>query len=50
MDENGVFQIDIANNEQINYEIGIGDDININVAGSDLFNNEQMLLKRVPVA
>ncbi|NLO39457.1 MAG: flagellar hook-associated protein FlgL [Ruminiclostridium sp.] len=39
MDENGVFLIDIANSEQINYEIGIGDDININVAGSDLFNN-----------
>lgn len=39
MDENGVFLIDIANSEQINYEIGIGDDININVTGSDLFNN-----------
>ncbi len=39
MDENGVFQIDIANSEQIKYEIGIGDDININVTGSDLFNN-----------
>ncbi len=39
MDENGVFQIDIANSEQIKYEIGIGDDIHINVTGSDLFNN-----------
>ena len=39
MDENGVFLIDIANSEQINYEIGIGDDIHINVTGSDLFNN-----------
>lgn len=39
LDDNGVFLIDIANSEQINYEIGIGDDIHINVAGSDLFNN-----------
>jgi flagellar hook-associated protein 3 FlgL len=39
MDENGVFQIDISNGEQIFYEIGIGDDIHINVTGSDLFNN-----------
>lgn len=39
MDENGVFQIDIANSEQIFYEIGIGDNININVTGSDLFNS-----------
>lgn len=39
MDENGVFQIDIADSEQIFYEIGIGDDININVTGADLFNN-----------
>lgn len=39
MNENGVFLIDIANSEQIQYEIGIGDNININVTGSDLFNN-----------
>ncbi len=39
MDENGFFQIDISNAEQIKYEIGIGDDININVTGSDLFNS-----------
>jgi flagellar hook-associated protein 3 FlgL len=39
MDENGVFQIDIANSEQIHYEIGIGDDIHINVTGADLFHN-----------
>ncbi len=39
MDDNGVFLINIANSEQINYEIGIGDDIHINVTGSDLFNN-----------
>ena len=38
MDEDGVFQIDIANGEQIFYEVGIGDDISINVAGSDVFN------------
>jgi len=39
MDENGVFLIDISNSEQILFEIGIGDDIHINVTGSDLFNN-----------
>ncbi len=39
MDESGTFLIDIANSEQIMYEIGIGDDININVTGSDLFNS-----------
>ncbi|NLY18388.1 MAG: flagellar hook-associated protein FlgL [Clostridiaceae bacterium] len=40
MDENGIFQIDIANSEQIFFEIGMGDDIHVNVTGSDLFNNE----------
>lgn len=40
MDENGVFQIDIANSEMINFEIGMGDDIHVNVTGSDLLNNE----------
>lgn len=38
MDENGVFNVDIANSEEIRFEIGIGDDINVNVPGSDLFN------------
>ena len=35
----GKFVIDVQNTENIKYEIGIGDDININVAGGDLFNN-----------
>ena len=39
LDENGAFLMDISNSEQIHFEIGIGDDININVTGSDLFNN-----------
>jgi len=39
LDENGAFLIDISNSEQILFEIGIGDDININVTGSDLLNN-----------
>jgi len=38
MDTDGKFLIDISKNEQIFYEIGIGDDININVAGCDLFH------------
>ncbi|NMA66509.1 MAG: flagellar hook-associated protein FlgL [Clostridiaceae bacterium] len=39
LDDNGYFNIDVSNSEQINFEIGIGDDINVNVPGSDLFNN-----------
>ncbi|NLM74457.1 MAG: flagellar hook-associated protein FlgL [Clostridiaceae bacterium] len=39
LDANGNFNIDILNSEQIKFEIGIGDDINVNVTGSDLFNN-----------
>lgn len=34
----GMFVIDVLNTENIKYEIGIGDDININVTGGDLFN------------
>jgi flagellar hook-associated protein 3 FlgL len=39
LDENGNFLLEVSNNEQINYEIGLADSININVLGSDLFNN-----------
>lgn len=35
----GQFIIDVSNSENIKYEIGIGDDIIVNVAGGDLFNN-----------
>ncbi|HHW49100.1 MAG TPA: flagellar hook-associated protein FlgL [Clostridiaceae bacterium] len=35
----GRFLIDVGNSENIKYEIGIGDDIVVNVAGGDLFNN-----------
>lgn len=35
----GSFAIDVANSEAIKYEIGIGDDININVPGGELFND-----------
>jgi flagellar hook-associated protein 3 len=35
----GNFSINVLNNENIKYEIGIGDDIEINVPGGDLFNN-----------
>lgn len=39
-DATGEFVIDVSTTtENIKYEIGIGDDININVAGGDLFNN-----------
>lgn len=37
LNDDGTFNIDIDNSEQIRFEIGIGDDININVPGSDLF-------------
>ena len=39
MDENGIFRINVSNTEQIFYEIGVGDDININVTGNDLFQD-----------
>lgn len=39
LNDDGTFNIDIANSEQIRFEIGIGDDININVPGSDLFGS-----------
>lgn len=35
----GNFLIDVTNTEDIKFEIGIGDDININVPGGELFNN-----------
>lgn len=35
----GMFNISVPNSENIKYEIGIGDDMNINVTGGDLFNN-----------
>lgn len=35
----GKFNISVAKSENIKYEIGIGDDININIQGGDLFNN-----------
>lgn len=38
LNDDGTFNVDVANSEQIRFEIGIGDDININVPGSDLFN------------
>jgi flagellar hook-associated protein 3 FlgL len=38
-EETGAFLISVENSENIKYEIGIGDDININVTGGDLFNN-----------
>ncbi|NLX64567.1 MAG: flagellar hook-associated protein FlgL [Clostridiaceae bacterium] len=38
LNEDGTFNIDVDNSEQIKFEIGIGDEININVPGSDLFN------------
>lgn len=35
----GKFNINVDNSESILYEIGIGDDINVNVPGGDLFND-----------
>lgn len=39
LNDDGTFNVDIADSEKIKFEIGIGDDINVNVTGSDLFNN-----------
>jgi flagellar hook-associated protein 3 FlgL len=39
MNDDGTFATSVNNSENIKYEIGIGDDISINVPGGDLFNN-----------
>ena len=39
LDNDGNFVNNIDNAEEIKFEIGIGDDINVNVPGSDLFND-----------
>ncbi|MFZ5986027.1 MAG: flagellar hook-associated protein FlgL [Bacillota bacterium] len=39
INDDGTFAVDVNNTESIIYEIGIGDDINVNVMGGDLFNN-----------
>lgn len=39
MNDDGTFSITVDNAERIKYEIGIGDDININITGGDLFND-----------
>lgn len=39
MNADGTFAIAVENSEMINYEIGMSDSININVAGGDLFND-----------
>ena len=38
LNDDGTYNIDVNNSEQIRFESGIGDNININVPGSDLFN------------
>ncbi|MCX8129904.1 MAG: flagellar hook-associated protein FlgL [Clostridia bacterium] len=43
MEEDGTFAITSNNNEKIKFEIGIGDDIDINIAGGDLFNNPKLV-------
>lgn len=39
MNDDGTFAIGVLNNEKIKFEIGIGDNIHVNVPGGDLFNN-----------
>ncbi len=39
MDESGHFLLPVDMSEDIQYEIGIGDNINVNVTGGDLFNS-----------
>ena len=38
MNDDGTFAIDALNSEKINYEISLGDDIDINVPGGELFD------------
>lgn len=39
LNDDGTFAIDVHNTESIMYEIGISDNINVNVLGGQLFNN-----------
>ena len=39
INDDGTFATSVANTEAIRYEIGIGDSIDINVPGGDMFNN-----------
>lgn len=39
LNDDGTFAVSVTSNEKIKYEIGIGDNININVLGGDLFNS-----------
>ena len=39
LNDDGTFAINVNNTESIKFEIGLGDDININVPGGELFNN-----------
>ncbi len=40
--EDGTYNIDVSDTvEQLNFEIGIGDSIKVNVTGGDLFSNEK---------
>jgi len=39
MNPDGTFAIDVENSEMIYFEIGLGDSININITGGDLFND-----------
>ena len=39
LDEAGNFLVDVSNSEQIFYQIGLADSVNINVIGGDLFNS-----------
>ncbi len=38
MDEEGNFAIEVENTERMLYEVGVGDDMSVNVPGGDLFN------------
>lgn len=39
LNEDGAFALNVDNSQSIKYEIGVGNDININITGSELFNN-----------
>ncbi len=39
MNDDGTFAIEVSNSEEIKFEVGIGDSINVNVLGGDLFNS-----------
>jgi len=48
MNDDGTFAMSVSNSESIYYEIGIGDSLNVNVPGGDIFNGGESAVGTIP--